>query len=648
MLKSNKKGGKRKGNKFPGGASSLPARLVFFLLAALIGIAVSFATVLLIEAISFVQLIGYGARSESQFASIAAQQPWWRLMLVPLVGGLMVGIIINLLPSRRYHGIADVMEACAFNSGRMGVRSGVMAAIAAALSLGSGAPLGREGPAVHIGASISAWFAERLGLDRSQTLALLGCGAAAAVTTSFNAPIAGVIFALEVVVGYYTLRVFAPVVIASLSAVAVHGYYFGSAPMFELEPMQGHSLLELPLFALLGVLAGLMVTLFIYSLETLRSGWERSALPLWSRPAVAGLIIGIIAIQYPMILSIGYEPTKAALQEMMTFGELATLLVLKLAGTAIALSSGFAGGIFSPSVFMGAMLGGVFILPVSSLSWFAADQALYSVAGMAAVSSAMLGAPISTILIVFEITRDYNVTLAVMTAAAFASTTMQMGPHTSFFRWQLANRNINISAGRDVSLLRTQTVEKLVSQVFTRVKAGDSLRDVESQLGVSRKRIAIALDDDGKFVGSAELKEIIATSTAMAQRKHDELVAGETNAEDTLEASDDSSSHVSQDNEAQESNESTDAKENSDDKREEPWIETIEQMTRDESVSATLSTNLVIALQKMAEQEIDYLPVLSEVDQGQREIVGIIFKADVLAEHYSVLRKAREEEFGVN
>jgi len=140
MLKSNNKGGKRKGkgNKFPGGTSSVSARLVFFLLAALIGMVVSLATVLLIEAISFVQLIGYGARSESQFASIAAQQPWWRLMLVPLVGGLMVGIIINLLPSRRYHGIADVMEACAFNSGRMGVRSGVMAAIAAALSLRAG------------------------------------------------------------------------------------------------------------------------------------------------------------------------------------------------------------------------------------------------------------------------------------------------------------------------------------------------------------------------------------------------------------------------------------------------------------------------------------------------------------------------------
>ena len=288
MLKS-----KIKSTKLPGGASSLSARLVFFLLAALIGMVVSLATVLLIEAISFVQLLGYGARSEAQFASIAAEHPWWRLMLVPLIGGLLVGVIINFLPSRRYHGIADVMEACAFNSGRMGVRSGVMAAVAAAVSLGSGAPLGREGPAVHIGASISAWFAEHMGLDRSQTLALLGCGAAAAVTTSFNAPIAGVIFALEVVVGYYTLRVFAPVVIASLAAVAVQGYFFGSAPMFELEPMQEHSLFELPLFALLGVLAGLMVTLFIYSLEALRSGWERSALPLWIRPPVAGLIIGI-------------------------------------------------------------------------------------------------------------------------------------------------------------------------------------------------------------------------------------------------------------------------------------------------------------------------------------------------------------------
>jgi len=640
-----------KSTKFPGNASTLSNRLVFFLLAALVGMVVSLATVVLIEAIAFVQLLGYGARSEAQFASIAAEQPWWKLMLVPLVGGLIVGLIINLLPSRRYHGIADVMEACAFNSGRMGVRSGVMAAVAAAVSLGSGAPLGREGPAVHIGASISAWFAEHLGLDRSQTLALLGCGAAAAVTTSFNAPIAGVIFALEVVVGYYTLRVFAPVVIASLAAVAVHGYFFGSAPMFVLEPMEAHSLFELPLFALLGVLAGLMVTLFIYSLEALRSGWERSALPLWCRPAVAGLIIGIVAIQYPMILSIGYEPTKAALQELMTFGELVTLLLLKLAGTAIALSSGFAGGIFSPSVFMGAMLGGVFILPVSDLGWFAADQALYSVAGMAAVSSAMLGAPISTILIVFEITRDYNVTLAVMTAAAFASTTMQLGPHTSFFRWQLANRNINISAGRDVSLLRTETVEKLVNQVFTRVKKGSSLRDVESQLGVSRKRIAIVLDDDGKFVGSTELKEIIATSTTMARRKQNDL-AGEGSAEEPLDADVDSSTDSTHAEAKAASGSSTKENkgrnENQNDDDSEQRIETIEQMTRDESVSVTLSTNLVIALQKMAEQEIDYLPVLSEVDEGQREILGIIFKADVLAEHYSVLRRAREEEFGVN
>ncbi len=612
--------------------TTITTRLIFFLLAMIIGVVVSLATVALIESIALVQRVGYGDGSEARFASIAAAQPWWRLLLVPLLGGLIVGLLIQTLPGRRYHGIADVMEACAFNSGRMGVRSGLTAALAAAVSLGSGAPLGREGPAVHIGASLSAWLAERLGLNRSQTLALLGCGAAAAVTTSFNAPIAGVIFALEVVVGYYTLRVFAPVVIASLSAVVVHSYVYGSQPLFELDTIGTHTAIELPLFAVLGVLAALTVLCFIQVLVVLRKWWELSGLPLWIRPAVAGLLIGLVAIKFPMILSIGYEPTKAALNEAMLFNELVLLLVLKIAGTALALSSGFAGGVFSPSVFMGAMLGGVFILGLPHLPFIEADQALYSVAGMAAVSSAMLGAPISTILIVFEITRDYGVTLAVMTAAAFASTTMQIGKHSSFFRWQLANRNINITAGRDLSLLRTETVENLMTQVFTRVQVGDLLDNVESQLGVSRKRIAVVQDADGIFVGSVELKDVIAVDNEMSRLRQVAVIKGE---------SDDQS-------DADGNQDKNDKNRTSDDTVEPEYIETIEQMVRDESVSATVSTNLVTALQLMAENEIDYLPVISEQYKDRREILGVIFKADVLAAHYNVLKRAREEEFGVN
>lgn len=562
------------------------------------------ATALLIELIAIFQWLSYGARSEALFASIAASQPWWRLLLAPLVGGLVVGIIINYLPGRRYHGISDVMEACAFNSGRMGVRSGVGAAMAAAVSLGVGAPLGREGPAVHIGASISAWLAERLGLDRSQSLALLGCGAAAAVTTSFNAPIAGVIFALEVIVGYYTLRVFAPMVIASLAAVVVRTQLYGSEPLFLIEVATQYTAWELPLFAVLGILSAFLVTAFISLVSLLRKTWEKSGLPLWIRPAIAGLLIGLVAIKFPMILSIGYEPTQAALQQSLSFNELLALLILKTLGTATALSSGFAGGVFSPSVFLGAMLGGVFCLAFPALFLSDATQAIYSVAGMAAVSSAMLGAPISTILIVFELTRDYNVVLPVMTAAAFASATVQLGKHTSFFRWQLSTRGVNISAGRDVSLLRTRTVEKLVTQVCTLVSSGTSLREVESSLGVARKRIAVVLDQEEKFCGSVELRELVARS----RERKTGIGSGEDSGQPAV----------------------------------------IEDIAKDESVSVSVSTNIVTALQIMADNEIDYLPVLTEKGEENQRFVGVIFKADLLAEHYAVLRRAREEEFGVN
>ena len=179
---------------------TLLRRLNFFVVAGLVGAIVGFSTLLLIKLILLVQFVSFGDASEMRYAEIAAARPAWQLILVLTLGGLLVGVILQFLPDRRYHGIADVMEACALNSARMPARSGIAAALAAAVSLGVGAPLGREGPAVHIGASISAWLAEKLGLDRKQSLALLGCGAAAAVAVSFNTPIAAVIFALEVIV----------------------------------------------------------------------------------------------------------------------------------------------------------------------------------------------------------------------------------------------------------------------------------------------------------------------------------------------------------------------------------------------------------------------------------------------------------------
>ena len=570
---------------------------MFFFLALVVGVVVAVATVGLIELIGLVQLIGFGRSSEIEFASIASTAPDWRVVLAPTIGGLVVGTTIYLLPGRRYHGVADVMEACAFNSGRMGVRSGLGAAFAAGVSLGVGAPLGREGPAVHIGASISAWAAEHLGLNRSQSLALLGCGAAAAVTTSFNAPIAGVLFALEVIVGYYTLRVFAPIVVASLAAVVVRDQFFGSDALFLIPEYSLQSLWELPLFALLGVVGAVLIRFFIVLVSGCEKGWAFTGIQAWARPAVAGLLIGLVAIKYPEILSVGYEPVDLVLREKMLVADIVMLLLLKTLGTAIALGSGFAGGVFSPSVFIGAMLGGVCwfflgLLPFAELS----SQAVYSIVGIAGVASAMLGAPISTVLIVFEVTRSYEVTVAVMLAAAFASTVMQLGKHSSFFRWQLSKRGVNISAGRDVSVLMTHTIANLVSQRFTRVGPLTQLKQVESQLGLERRRIAIVMDENNRFAGSINLRELVGFSLEHGPDRP------------------------------------------------------ISEYARETTISVTPATNVVAALQMMAEHDIEYLPVVSQsgAPGKESEFLGLIFKADLLTEHYEVLRKAREEEFGVN
>lgn len=589
--------------------SKLGNRVVFFLLAAFIGAIVGLSTLALIKLVLLVQWIGYGEASEIRFTQIIAARPAWQVVLVPAVGGLLIGILMQFLPGRRYHGIADVMEACALNSARMPVRSGLGAGLAAAISLGVGAPLGREGPAVHIGASISAWLAERLGLDRKQSLALLGCGAAAAVAVSFNTPIAAVIFALEVVVGYYTLRVFAPVVIAAMLAMLVREYFLGDQALYVVLPHNILSNWELLLFALLGVVGALVAKSLLIITEWFQQLWTLSRIPRWCQPALAGAAIGFVAIPLPDVLSFGFQglPSYEGLPEVMGIGFegsllalrgvldnnlLLALLIAKFLVVALALSSGFAGGIFGPAVFMGTMLGGLFWVVAQSTGILISDQGVYATIGMAAVGSALLGAPISTVLIVFELTRDYGITLGVMTAAAFASTVMQSGGHGSFFRWQLARRNINISHGRDISLLMTHRVKNLITHKFLVANTDLTTGELESRMGLEREYLAVFVDD-GVFKGSVSLSLLI--SHAIEYGMDAPAIDATLNAEYAI----------------------------------------------------TPSTNIVTAVQTMAEQQQEFIPVVDHSVAEQPELLGIVTKSDLLAEHYDVVKRAREDEFGI-
>lgn len=572
---------------------SLGRRLNFFLLAGLIGATVGLSTLLLIKLVLFVQWAGYGAASEIRFNQIISARPDWQVVLVPAIGGLILGIVMLFVPGRRYHGIADVMEACAMNSARMPVRSGIGAALAAGISLGVGAPLGREGPAVHIGASISAFIAEKLSLDHKQSLALLGCGAAAAVAVSFNTPLAAVIFALEVIVGYYTLRVFAPIVIATMAAMLVRDHFLGNQALFPVVPHSIESNWELLLFALLGVLGALLAKSLLVLTGGIEQLWKRSNAPRWVQPALAGLLMGLVATQIPLVLGIGFEGTLLALRGVLESDLLFYLLVAKLFVVCLALSSGFAGGVFGPAIFLGTMLGGLFWALLSITGLQLSEQGVYATIGMAAMGSALLGAPISTVLIVFELTRDYGITLGVMTAAAFASTVMQSGQHGSFFRWQLARRNVNLSSGRDISLLMTHRVQNLVSDDYLLVSEPITLGELSSRMGSHRKRVAVFVDSDDVFEGSASLSMLItyAIENSMDQQAIDAAL--------------------------------------------------------DADYAITSITNIVTAVQSMAEQQHEYIPVVDRSEKSRPKLLGVVTKSDLLSEHYDVVKRAREDEFGI-
>lgn len=623
-------------------------RFAFFALAALSGAVVGAIILLLIQLILFVQLIAFGEASETRYAEIVAAQPAWRIILVPALGGLIVGLLFTRVPGTRYYGIADVMEACALNSARMPTRSDVFAALAAAVSLGSGAPLGREGPAVHIGASMSAWLAERLKLDRSQSLALLGCGAAAAVTVSFNAPVAAVIFALEVIVGYYTLRVFAPIVVACVAAVVVRHIVLGEEVYFDLPDYQLAAFWELPVFAVVGVLGAGVAYLLIGVAHTSKISWERMAVPYWLRPMFAGLVFGVVALELPMVLSVGFEATDLAFRGDIASDLVLPLLVAKLLLVGIAIGSGCAGGVFAPAVFLGALLGagcwlvvqGLGIDAASFLPGIESQQGLYALVGTAAVASAMLGAPISTVLIVFEMTGDYDITVAVMVAAAVSSTVMQSGPWGSFFRWQLATRSVNITTGRDISLLMTHQVAELITDRYSIANVSDEPLALQAQLGRERKRIALLLDEKGCFAGSVSLAALLAhwhaqdelASDVQPRRRAEDHVSGSSSEKDEqLDKPDEDALDVS----ADVSNELTAA---------EPALMAC---MVPKQVAVGSATNIVNALNLMADRQLDYLPVVDDLTGDTPVIKGVLVKSDLLAAHYDVVKRARQDEFGI-
>ncbi|HZD51599.1 MAG TPA: chloride channel protein [Woeseiaceae bacterium] len=502
--------------------------------AASIGAASGTAAILFAVAVEQVQRLLF-AGGAPNLHTIAAGLPWWQVLLAPAAGGLAIGLFVDrFLAERRPHGVADVIEAAALRGGYISSGNGVAAAAVNAASLGCGASVGREGPVVHLGAMLGSWIARKAQIPPGRFRRLIGCGVAAGVAASFNAPIAGAVFAIEVVVGKYTLHTFAPIAVSTIVGTSLSRLYYGRDPAFRMPTHATTSLGEIPIYAVLGILAAAVAVAFILSVGLAQTVFRRARLARRFRPAAAGLAVGAIAIAVPQVLGVGYEATSEALHEALSLKWLIIILLAKLVASGISLGGGFGGGVFSPSLFLGAMAGGAFgdlvelVYPAGSAGYSA-----YTVVGMAAVAGAVLGAPLSTTLIVFEMTGDYALTLAVLLATIISSVLVNDFWGRTFFQWQMEERGIDLTSGHIEQLARQVRVGELVRREVQllpdNVKGREALAALKA--GVPVYVVAAA---DQRYVGTLNYDALLHTDLAKATATDLARTAPALRASDTL------------------------------------------------------------------------------------------------------------------
>lgn len=437
-----------------------PGKIQFWFIALLIGIAAGGAAVLFRLGINFLQETLYGTDNVRLLHSFAETLPWYSILLIPVFGGLMVGMILDrFTDDGRAKSVAEVIEGAALHDGRIEAKEGFASALASMITLGTGGSSGREGPVVHLAAVLSSIVSNKMKADGITGRDLLGCAVAAAVSASFNAPIAGALFALEVVLRHFAVHAFAPIAIASVAGTVINRMVFGDLTEFSLMEEGGLAFyVELPAFLLLGILSGLVAVALIRSVffvdDLGTSVQQRLRMPRFLRPAAAGLLLGLIALAFPHIIGVGYETTSAALTGNLLWHEAVVFCVIKVIAVAITMGGRMGGGIFSPSLMIGALLGLAFGMTATGIfPDVSGSETLYALAGMGAVAAAVLGAPISTTLIVFELTGDWQTGLAVMVAVSLSTALTSRLVDRSFFLTQLERRNIHLAKGPQAYLL---------------------------------------------------------------------------------------------------------------------------------------------------------------------------------------------------
>jgi len=511
---------------------SPPEGLLLLILSVIVGATTGLVSVFFVKLIFAIQDFSYTA-TFSVLPSIGK----WIYVIVPVAGGLLVGPLILFAKEAKGHGVPEVMQALIMRGGRIRARVAVAKITASALCIGTGGSAGREGPIIQVGSALGSSIGQILHLSDERIRNLVACGAAAGIAATFNAPIAGVAFAIEVLMCGLQMRAFGNVVIAAVAASVVSRSLIGDSSAFQVPAYNLNSPVDILLYLILGLTAALVGIMFMKMLDYSETIFDNWKFPQILKPAIGGMLLGALGLAYmnlpglhfpgasgahgggmntpiPHMYGAGFPFIEAAIQGNAGLWLLVILIFLKPLATAFTLGSGNSGGVFAPSLFTGAMLGGAMghLFGI----WFpsiAGNTGAFALVGMAALFSATARAPLTAMLIVFEMSNDYSMILPLMVAGVAASYLSQWLHPESIYTMKLAKRGIRFVEGRDMDIMQGVRVSEVMRGRPVTIHKDQYFSDAMALFQEKNLLGFPVLQDDGKLWGIVTLQDMEKTQS---------------------------------------------------------------------------------------------------------------------------------------
>ena len=433
------------------------------------------------------------------------------LALFPALGGIIVGLVIHFFSREaRGHGVPMVIEAIANRGGYIRPRVTLVTSITAGTTIGSGGSAGKEGPIVQIGAAIGSTIGQLFNVSSERLKVLVATGAGAGLAAVFNAPVTGVLFALEVLLADFSINAFTPIMFATVISTTISHYLIGSSPVLKIPVYYLESFYEYPMYALMGVVGGLVAVFFTKFLYATEEFFERlKNVPDFVKPALGGLLMGLLALVFPELYGFDDHAIHTALLVHTEVWVLFLLMMFKIFATSLSLGSGGSGGLFTPSLFIGATFGAFFGSTMNIIFPHAtASPGAYALVGMGIMIAGTTHATISAMMLIFEITSNYQIILPLMLGTIIATITARLTMRENIYTMKIALSGEYIFKGRNMTLLQSIPIRQHIQKKFDKIPENMPFVKILDLLRRSDHSAFPVVDKQGRIIGVISLRDI--------------------------------------------------------------------------------------------------------------------------------------------